>query len=121
MSLARAKTLAERGLSRDRFLIRSALLASHAIVLALISTALVLPAYPGWVWLPLVPLLVSIPGIVRSRIYTYRWLMMALALPIALGLMELVANPALRLWSASLVFFSCILFFCLTLNLRSSR
>lgn len=113
--------MAERGLSRDRFLIRSLLMASHAIVLALIFTALVLPAYPGWVWLPLIPLLVSIPGIVRSRVYTYRWLMMALALPIALGLMELVANPALRLWSAALVFFSCILFFCLTLNLRSSR
>ena len=113
--------MAETGLPRNHFLIRSLLLASYSIVLALILAALILPAYPGWAWLPLAPLLVSVPGILRSRVYTYQWLMMALALPIALGLMELVANPALRLWSAALVFFSCILFFCLTLNLRSGR
>ncbi len=88
----------------------------------LIIAALILPAYPGWwAWLPLVVMLLSIPGILASRTYTYRWLMMVLALPVALGLMELIANPALRLWSASLVFFSCMLFFCLALGLRTSR
>jgi len=113
--------LAETGLSRPPVLIRSLLLASHAVVMLLILAALILPAYPWWAWLPLVVMLLSIPGILASRTYTYRWLMMVLALPVALGLMELIANPALRLWSASLVFFSCMLFFCLALALRTSR
>ncbi|MCH8957953.1 MAG: DUF2069 domain-containing protein [Proteobacteria bacterium] len=96
------------------------LLASHATVLLLIFAALILPAYPAWAWLPLVVMLISVPGVLASRTYTYRWLMMLLALPVALGLMELIANPALRLWSAALVFFSCTLFFCLALSLRTS-
>ncbi|MCH9025664.1 MAG: DUF2069 domain-containing protein [Proteobacteria bacterium] len=96
------------------------LVASHATVLLLIFAALILPAYPAWAWLPLVVMLISVPGVLAARTYTYRWLMMLLALPVALGLMELIANPALRLWSAALVFFSCTLFFCLALSLRTS-
>jgi len=114
-------TLAERGLLRTPLLLRSFLLASYAAVFLLMAVASILPAYPVWAWLPLVVMLMSVPGILGSRAYTYRWLMMALALPVALGLMELIANPALRLWSAALVFFSCALFYCLALGLRTSR
>ncbi len=113
--------MAERGWSRLPVALRPLLLGSHAAVLLLIFAALILPAYPGWAWLPLVVMLISVPGVLASRTYTYRWLMLLLALPVALGLMELIANPALRLWSAALVFFSCALFFCLALSLRTSR
>ncbi len=114
--------MADRGLSRPPGLVRLLLLTSHAAVMLLIIAALILPAYPGWwAWLPLVVMLLSIPGILAARTYTYRWLMMVLALPVALGVMELIANPAIRLWSAALVFFSCSLFFCLALGLRASR
>ena len=113
--------MAEKGLSRPPVLLRWSLLASHATILLLIFAALILPAYPGWAWLPLAVMLVSVPGVLTARTYTYRWLMMLLALPVALGLMELIANPALRLWSAALVFFSCALFFCLALSLRTHR
>ena len=113
--------MAEKGLPRPPVLLRSMLLASNATGFLLIVAALILPAYPGWAWLPLVVMLISVPGVLGSRTYTYRWLMLLLALPVALGLMELIANPALRLWSAALVFFSCALFFCLALSLRTSR
>ncbi len=112
--------LAEKGWPRPPVLLRPMLVASHATVLLLIFAALILPAYPAWAWLPLVVMLISVPGVLAARTYTYRWLMMLLALPVALGLMELIANPALRLWSAALVFFSCTLFFCLALSLRTS-
>lgn len=113
--------MADRGLSRPPVLVKSLLLASHAAVCLLIIAALILPAYPGWwAWPPLIVMLISVPGILASRTYTYRWLIMVLALPVALGVMELIANPAIRLWSAALVFFSCSLFFCLALSLRSS-
>ena len=93
----------------------------YAIWSLMITAALILPDFPAWVWLLAPLVLMSVHGITLSRVYTYRWLMMALALPLMLGLMELVANPLRRFWSASLVFCSVCLFISLALGLRTAR
>jgi uncharacterized membrane protein len=74
-----------------------------------------------WPLLLIVPLLAPLRGLVRGRRYTYAWSTLLVTGYVGLGLAEVVANPAARIWPALIVFVAFALFVALVLYLRLTR
>ncbi|MBC7983774.1 MAG: DUF2069 domain-containing protein [Candidatus Obscuribacterales bacterium] len=67
------------------------------------------------------PLLLPVVGLVRGKRNTYRWATLCVLPYIVVGLTEVIANPAARLWSAAILALSLLLFSALIGFLRASR
>jgi len=74
-----------------------------------------------WPLLFLVPLCVPLPGIIRSRRYTYAWASFVVIAYVALGVTEVIATPHARLFPALILFTAFALFIALVLFLRLTR
>jgi uncharacterized membrane protein len=94
-----------------------ALLAAALLVWqrARLATGSVLPL----LWL--VPLLLPLPGLIRGRRYTYAWSTLLVIGYIALALTEIVAAPAGRLLTATILLVAFALFIALVMYLRATR
>lgn len=74
-------------------------------------------AWPGlgiaryWPLIAAAPLLLPLPGLWRGRRYTYRWVGFVALLYFCVGIAELVANPALRVYAYATTIASIGLFF----------
>lgn len=67
------------------------------------------------------PFAIGAPFLYAGRRRAYGWLTLALAPPLALGLMEAVAVPAPRAWSALFVFLLLATFALFVAYLRATR
>ncbi len=65
---------------------------------------------PYWGLLLTTPLLLPLPGLLRDRLYTYRWVGFLMLLYLCVGISEWVANPALRRYGLATAIFSISLF-----------
>lgn len=63
-----------------------------------------------WGLLASAPLLLPLPGLLRDRLYTYRWTGFPMLIYFCVGISEWVANPALRLYGLATALFSISLF-----------
>lgn len=64
------------------------------------------------------PLLIALPGLLGGRRRTYAWMTLAIVPYLALALMEVIANPALRVWAFIGVMTAFALFVVLIARLR---
>lgn len=81
--------------------------------LCLAQLSLLLPAFAidyYWVLLLTLPLFLPLPGLLRSKRYTYRWVGFMTLIYLCVGISELVANPALRLYGVTTTLCSIGLF-----------
>ena len=51
---------------------------------------------PYWVALASLPLLIPLPGLLRNRLYTYKWVGFMMLVYFCVGVSEAMANPTLR-------------------------
>ena len=65
------------------------------VVLGLVWELRLAPTGSGLLALKVVPLLLALPGLLRFRLYTYRWLALLLWLYVAEGLMRATTEPGL--------------------------
>lgn len=56
-------------------------------------------------------LLIPLPGLIRGRIYTYRWIGFLALAYFCVGISELMANPELRVYALGTTMCSTLLFF----------
>jgi uncharacterized membrane protein len=65
-----------------------------------------------WHWpaLAAAPLLLPLPGLLRDRLYTYRWVGFMMLIYFCIGISEWVANPDLRAYGLATTLFSISLF-----------
>lgn len=74
-----------------------------------------------WPLLLLAPLLAPLRGLLRGRRYTYAWSALLVIGYVAVGLTEVLADPAARLFPALVLFLSFALFIALVAFLRLTR
>ena len=77
-----------------------------------------------WVALAALPLLMPLPGLLRGRPYTYKWVGFLTLLYFCVGISESIANPELRIYGivttmASLALFLAAIYY--TRFLRTSE
>ena len=100
-----------------------------ASVLALIALCLawelwLAPLLPGHWWFALkaLPLLFPLPGLLKFRLYTYRWTSLLLWLYVLEGLTRATSDPALSRWLAlAEVILSLLLFAACVAQIRLRR
>ncbi|MDJ0776483.1 MAG: DUF2069 domain-containing protein [Gammaproteobacteria bacterium] len=63
-----------------------------------------------WVALACLPLLVPLPGLLRGRRYTYKWVGFLTLIYFCVGVSETMANPALLVYGLGTTFGSVTLF-----------
>ncbi len=63
-----------------------------------------------WVALAALPLLIPLPGLIRGRRYTYKWVGFLTLLYFCIGVSETMANPALRIYGIGTILGSVALF-----------
>ena len=104
---------------------RLIVLACCALLGALVLwAALAATGWPGNALLALVlllPLLAPLPGLVRGQRRTYAWATMSVIPYFIYGIVEVVANPASRVTSGSILFATLALFVALIAYLRATR
>jgi uncharacterized membrane protein len=100
---------------------------------AVVATLLVIALLARWIALApstarivggallALPFAIGIPFLYFARRRTYAWLTLALAPSLVLGLMEGVADPATRAWSALFVFMLLATFASFVAYLRATR
>lgn len=59
----------------------------------------VLVDHPAWAIIASVPLVLPIVGLFKDKLYTYKWFGFLTLLYFCIGISELVANPALRIYA----------------------
>lgn len=64
------------------------------------------------------PLLLALPGMLRGRSYTYAWNSMLLLLYVALGLTELLSNPAEQFYALAVLLLTVLTFIASQLYVR---
>lgn len=64
------------------------------------------------------PLLLALPGMLRGRSYTYAWNSMLLLLYVALGLTELLSNPAEQFYALAVLLLTMLTFIASQLYVR---
>lgn len=64
------------------------------------------------------PLLIALPGLLRAQRRTYAWMTLAIVPYLALALMEVIANPGVRVWAFIGVLTTFALFVVLIARLR---
>lgn len=86
------------------------------------------PLRPGgsWIALKALPLALALPGLLRYRLYTYRWLSLLLWLYVAEGAVRAWGDPAPGRWLALTEVLLCLLLFTacavhVRLRLRTAR
>ena len=91
------------------------------IVLGLAWELWLAPIRPGGSWLALkvLPLCLPLAGLLKNRMYTYRWLSLMVWLYVLEGLVRATSEPAPGAWLAALeVLLSVALFIGCTLHIR---
>jgi uncharacterized membrane protein len=91
------------------------------IVLGLAWELWLAPIRPGGSWLALkvLPLCIPLAGLLKNRMYTYRWLSLLVWLYVLEGLVRATSEPAPGAWLAALeVLLSVLLFTGCTLHIR---
>lgn len=83
--------------------------------LALIVAQAALPwlangAVNAWLALLALPLLIPLPGLLRDKRYTYKWVGFLMLLYFCIGISELFSNPELRLYGLVTTVASTLLF-----------
>ena len=82
--------------------------------LALIAFQAALPwladGVPLWLCLLALPLLFPLPGLLRDRRYTYKWIGFLTLLYFCIGISELFSNPELRVYGLVTTIASTLLF-----------
>jgi len=108
--------------ARARTAVVSLLLALVALVVLLIARDASSAASAASLALfLLLPLLLPLPGLWRARRRTFAWATLCLTPHFVFALMELVANPALRLISAAMLLLATGLMVALVAYLRLTR
>jgi len=66
----------------------------------------------SWYWalLLVLPLLLPLPGIIKDRLYTYKWIGFLTLFYFCVGISELFSNPQLRIYAYLTTVFSLLLF-----------
>ncbi len=72
---------------------------------------LVLLESPIWSAIATLPLLIPIFGMVKDRLYTYKWFGFVTLIYFCVGVTELMANPPLRLYALITLVASVVLLF----------
>ena len=91
------------------------------IVLGLAWELWLAPIRPGGSWLALkvLPLCIPLAGLLKNRMYTYRWLSLLVWLYVLEGLVRATSEPAPGAWLAALeVLLGILLFTGCTLHIR---
>jgi len=83
-----------------------------ALLLAQLALLLFAGEFLNWYWalLLLLPLLLPLPGIIRDRLYTYKWIGFLTLFYFCVGISELISNPQLRIYAYFTTIFSLLLF-----------
>lgn len=105
--------------ARRRVLTATLVLAACVVAAALDSAPW--PASLGWLAVLLVPLLLPLRGILRGERRTYAWATLCVAPYFIYGVTEVLANPAVRVAAAAILFASLAWFASLVDYLRRSR
>ena len=93
---------------------RTAVAALLALIALCLAWELVLaPLRPGGSWLALkaLPLCIPLAGILRNRMYTYRWVSLLVWLYFTEGVVRAWSDPAPGNWLAGLEIVLCLLLF----------
>ena len=104
---------------RTRWLAVGSLLA--LIALGLAWELFLAPLRPGGSWLALkvLPLCIPLAGLLKNRMYTYRWLSLMLWLYFTEGVVRATSEPAPGAWLAALEVLLCLsLFVACVLHIR---
>ncbi len=86
------------------------LLSWVVLVLAQLSL-LILVDHPAWAIVATVPLILPIVGLFKDRLYTYKWFGFVTLIYFCIGISELIANPALRIYALVTLVCSIVLLF----------
>lgn len=105
--------------------VRWVVLCIHALLLVVVL-AWQLSTRPGigggvFAFLAIAPLLAPWPGLLEGRRYTYAWSTLCVMPYLVFGIVEAVANPDDRLWSAACLTLALMLFAGLVMFLRVTR
>lgn len=95
------------------------LLGACVVVAALLGSDW--PANLAFACALLVPLLLPLPGLLRSRRRTHAWATLCVAPYLIYGMTEVIANPAVRGMAGAILFASLALFVALVSYLRLTR
>jgi uncharacterized membrane protein len=109
----------ENNVRRTRWLAVGSLLA--LIALGLAWELVLAPLRPGGSWLALkvLPLCFPLAGLLKNRMYTYRWLSLMLWLYFTEGVVRATSEPAPGAWLAALEVLLCLsLFIACVLHIR---
>jgi uncharacterized membrane protein len=77
-----------------------------------------LRAGSSWALLFVLPLLAPLHGLIRGRLYTFRWATLLVAGYVAIGITEVIATPARRLAPAFILFTAFALILALVAYIR---
>jgi uncharacterized membrane protein len=104
---------------------RTATLAAAAALAACVAAAGLSsarwPTNLAWTFGMLLPVAAPLPGLLRGSRRTYAWATLCVAPYLVYGVTELVANPAVRVAAAAILFASLAWFVALITYLRVSR
>ena len=83
------------------------------IVLGLAWELWLAPLRPGGSWwvIKILPLLPALPGLLKNRMYTYRWLSLMVWLYFTEGIVRATSESGLSAWLASAEVLLCVLLF----------
>ncbi|MEM9056114.1 MAG: DUF2069 domain-containing protein [Pseudomonadota bacterium] len=104
------------GYSRACFVLTSALIG--VITTWQLSAELPLALRLGLLGLFALPLVATLPGLARRRVYTARWACLMMSVYIGLALTETVVSTDARLVTSAMAGLSCALFVVLVLAIR---
>ena len=101
----------DKNVRRTRWLAVGSLLA--LIALGLAWELFLAPLRPGGSWLALkvLPLCFPLAGLLKNRMYTYRWLSLMLWLYFTEGVVRATSEPAPGAWLAALEVLLCLMLF----------
>jgi len=103
---------------------RWVLLTAAALAACVAATTLAAGRWPvslGWAAVALLPVLLPLPGLLRGDRRTHAWATLCVAPYFIYGVTEVVANPAVRMPAAAILFASLAWFVALVHYLRLSR
>jgi len=104
---------------------RTATLATAAALAACVAVAGLSsarwPTNLAWTFAMLLPIVAPLPGLLRGSRRTYAWATLCVAPYLVYGVTEIVANPAVRVAAAAILFASLAWFVALITYLRVSR
>ena len=117
---------ADHGVAATRWVATGSLLA--LIVLCLAWELVLAPVRPGGTWLAIkaLPLCIPLAGILKNRMYTYRWVSLVIWLYFTEGVVRAWSDRAPSNWLALLEVVLCLVLFTactmhIRLRLRSAR